>query len=98
MEHGASSRTYWGIWLVLLVLTLFMLLIEEASLPGVITILFLVGAMLTKAGLIGGWFMHLRFERAALVVCVVIGTLATALALFVLIAPDGVSMLRLAPK
>ncbi len=98
MEQGVSYRTYWGIWAVLLFLTLFMLLIEAAPLSGVLTLVFLIGAMLVKAGLIGAWFMHLRFERASLVWCVVVGTLATALTLFVLIAPDGVSMLRLAPK
>ncbi len=33
--------------------------------------------MLVEASLIGGWFMHLRFERVALVVSVAGGILAS---------------------
>jgi hypothetical protein len=38
--------------------------------------------------------MHLRFERAALVVSVVGATVLTAVALFVLIVPDGIATFR----
>lgn len=93
-----SYRTYWIAWGVLLLLTLLMLMMEAAPFSRVFAVLFLVVAMLFKASLIGGWFMHLRSERAALVVSVVVGTLATAAVLFLLIAPDGVAMLRLAPR
>lgn len=97
MEGTASYRTYWVAWSILLVLTVLMIAAEGATLPRVVIVLLLVTAMLAKATLIAGWFMHLRFERAALVLSVVGATLATAAFLFFLIAPDGVSMLRLAP-
>ena len=98
MENMTSYRTYWVAWVILLALTLMMVLVEAAGLPRVFIVLILVGAMLTKATLIGGWFMHLRFERAALVVSLVGATLATAAALFFLLVPDGMAMLRLAPQ
>ena len=98
MESMTSYRTYWVAWVILLALTLMMVLVEAAGLPRVLIVLILVGAMLTKATLIGGWFMHLRFERAALVVSLVGATLATAAFLFFLLVPDGMAMLRLAPQ
>lgn len=96
MEGSTSYRTYWIAWAVLLVVTLLMLLTESAPFSRVFVVIFLVGAMLFKATLIGGWFMHLKFENTALVLSVVVGTLATAAALFLLLIPDGMAMLRLA--
>lgn len=96
MEGVTAYRTYWIAWGILLTLTVIMVLMEAAQFSRVAIVLVLVVAMLTKATLIGGWFMHLRFERAALVISVVAGTLATAALLFFLLVPDGVGMLRLA--
>jgi caa(3)-type oxidase subunit IV len=93
-----SYRTYWIAWGILLALTLLMILVEAARLPLALTILVLVSVMLVKATLIGGWFMHLRYEHRALVVAVVGGTLFTAAVLFFLLVPDGIAMLRLAPQ
>ncbi len=98
MEGMTSYRTYWITWGILLTLTIVMVLMEAAQLSKAVIIVVLVTAMLTKATLSGGRFMHLRFERAALVLSVVIGTLATAALLFFLLVPDGIAMLRLAPK
>lgn len=97
MKGMTSYRTYWIAWGMLLSLTIVMVLVEGARFSRAIVVLVLVTAMLLKASLIGGWFMHLRFERAALVVSVVAGTLATAALLFFLLVPDGMAMLRLAP-
>ena len=88
-------RTYWSTWGVLLLLTLAMLLTGTISLPKVVVVGFLLLAMLAKASLIGGNFMHLRFEKAALVLAVGLGILLTALALFGPIAFDGIRILRL---
>jgi cytochrome c oxidase subunit IV len=96
MEQHTPYRTYWISWGLLLALTLVMLLVETFKLPALVTILVLVAAMLTKATVIGGWFMHLRYERLALVLSVVLGTVVTAVALYVLLIPDGMAMLRLA--
>lgn len=98
MESPTSYRVYWITWFILLALTLFMVVIEGSPFPRVAAVFLLVVAMLTKAGLIGGWFMHLKFERPALVISVVAGTLLTAAFLFFLLVPDGIAMLKLAPR
>jgi caa(3)-type oxidase subunit IV len=96
MENQTSYRTYWLSWSLLLLLTVIMMLIEEFRLGALATILVLVVAMMVKATVIGGWFMHLKYERLGLILSVVLGTLATAAALYFLLVPDGVSMHRLA--
>lgn len=97
MEHVTPYRTYWIAWLILLALTTLMIVAEGAGLPRAGTVTVVLAAMVTKVTLIGGWYMHLKYERAALVACVVGGTFATAAFLFFLILPDGLSALRLAP-
>ncbi len=88
-------RIYWFTWALLLVLTLAMLLTGYLSLPKALLVLLLILAMLGKASLIGANFMHLRFEKPSLVLVVAVGILATAAILFVLIAFDGLRILRL---
>lgn len=95
MESTSTYRTYWITWGILLVLTVLMILIEGSPLSRVLALLFLIVAMLAKGALIGGWFMHLKFERRTLVLSVVLGSLLTAAFLFFLIAVDGMAMLRL---
>lgn len=97
MERLTPYRTYWIAWVILLGLTTMMIVAEGAGLPRVAAVAVVLGAMVMKVTLIGGWYMHLRLERAALVACVVGGTFATAALLFFLIVPDGISALRLAP-
>jgi cytochrome c oxidase subunit IV len=82
-------KTYWITWSVLLVFTVAMLWADGASIPRFALVGFMLLAMLTKASLIGANFMHLRHERAALTGTVVVGLLATAIVLYVLIAPDA---------
>ncbi|MFQ5679482.1 MAG: cytochrome C oxidase subunit IV family protein [Gemmatimonadota bacterium] len=96
MERTTAYRTYWIAWGLLLILTLSMILVELAGFPFLAAVGFLVAAMMAKATVIAGWFMHLRFERRALVLAVVAGTLLTAAFLFGLIAVDGAAMQRLA--
>ena len=83
-------RVYWVTWLVLLGFTLLMLWADTASIPRMAFVVFMIAAMLTKATIIGANFMHLRSERTALVLTVVVGLLVTGAILFVLIAPDAV--------
>lgn len=91
----ASYKTYWYTWGVLLILTMVMLFIGSAGFGKGWIVLLLLAAMLAKATLILGNFMHLRFEKVALILTVVIGIVFTALALFFGIAPDGVRSLYL---
>ena len=80
-------RIYWMSWGVLLIFTIVMLWADAASIPRVAFVVFMTGAMLTKASIIGANFMHLRRESAWMVVTVVVGLLVTGTILFVLIAP-----------
>jgi cytochrome c oxidase subunit IV len=82
-------RIYWITWAVLLVFTVVMLWADGASIPRTAFLVFMIAAMLTKASIIAGNFMHLRSERVGLVATVVIGLLVTGLILYVLIAPDA---------
>lgn len=95
---ATGYRHYWSAWGALLVLTLGMLLAGHLTLPKALILVLLLGAMLVKASLIGAYFMHLRFEKLSLVAVVTAGILATAAALFVVIAFDGVRILRLSAQ
>lgn len=97
-EGVTSYRTYWFVWLILLILTVLMILLETVEFSKALTIFLLAGAMMVKATLIAGWFMHLRYERLALVLSVTLGTLVTAAVLYFLLIPDSMAMLRLAPQ
>ena len=82
-------RIYWMTWSVLLVFTVVMLWADSASLPRQAFVIFMLIAMLTKASIIGANFMHLKLERAPLILTVVIGLLVTGAVLYVLIMPDA---------
>ena len=79
-----SYKTYWVAWLILLAQTLAMVFVSQ---PPV-----LILGMVIKAAIIFLWFMHLRHEKIDLLLYVTVGIFATALILFVLIAPDGMAM------
>ena len=79
----ASYATYWKAWVALLALTVLMV----AS-PGGHAVT--AAAIAIKAGIIGAWFMHLRYERAALSLAILLITLGTAAVLFLLLSFDAV--------
>jgi hypothetical protein len=61
---GANPyKIYWITWGILLVITVAMLAAEAFHLPRLFLVLFLLAFMMVKAAMIGGNFMHLRFER-----------------------------------
>ena len=82
-------RTYWIAWGALLALTVTMVVLDQAPLSPTTSIVLMLGAMLVKATVIASYFMHLRFERWALVVAVVLGLPINAAILYVLIVPDA---------
>ena len=88
-------KTYWATWGVLLVFTIVMLWADSASLPRTAFAAFMLTAMLAKATIIAANFMHLRFERAGLVLTVVVGLLVMGTILYVLIAPDAARIHRM---
>jgi caa(3)-type oxidase subunit IV len=88
-----SYRVYWTTWGVLLVLTIVMLWLDGASIPRGAFVGVVLVAMLVKAGLIGAYFMHLRYERVVLVLGIVVGLLINGAILYALIAPDALRIL-----
>lgn len=96
MGGTMSYKGYWSIWGILLLLTMTMIAIEALTLPAAVAILLLAAAMMTKATLITGWFMHLRSETRFIMWCVVLATLLTAAFLVFLLVPDGMDANRLA--
>ena len=93
-ESKVGSSHYWRIWSMLLVLTLIMVFIDQSPLTRGVLVSVLVVAMLAKAFLIAGYFMHLRFEKLNLILIVLVGLLITGFILFALIAPDGMRILE----
>jgi len=92
---AASYKSYWITWGILLAITALMLLAEVLSLPAAVVVAILLAAMLVKASLIGAQFMHLRFENAALIVAVAGSILFFSAFLFILIAFDGLRILKM---
>jgi caa(3)-type oxidase subunit IV len=92
--HGSPYRVYWITWAILLVVTLAMLLAEKFHMPRWFLVVFLLAFMMVKASMIGGNFMHLRFERRNLALMVAGGLLITSLILFAYIAPESWNVLR----
>ena len=88
-------KTYWLTWGILLAMTIAMLVTGSASLPKLFAAVLLLVAMMVKASLIGGQFMHLRFEKLGLVLAVTGAILMVSAFLFVLISFDGVRILKL---
>ena len=92
MSDGDPRRGfafYLRVWAVLLGLTLIMIAVDRADLRFGLLAAALVAAMLIKASLIAGYFMHLRFEGRLLVWSVVTGLFGLGLILYLLLIPDG---------
>ncbi len=95
---AVNLRVYWITWGALLVITLLMLLLDGAALSRTPFLVLMLGAMAVKATLIAGNFMHLRFERAGLILTVVVGLFVCGLVLYALIAPDAVRIHEMAQR
>ena len=85
---GNPYRIYRITWVILLIITVAMLASEAFHLPRLFLILFLLCFMMVKAAMIGGNFMHLRYERPSLAVMVAGGILITSLILFSFISRE----------
>jgi caa(3)-type oxidase subunit IV len=81
-EATNPYRIYRITWIILLVITVAMLAAEALHLPRWFLIVFLLAFMLVKAAMIGGNFMHLRYERPSLALVVAGGLLITSLILY----------------
>lgn len=72
-EHNAqghsegSTRLYLSVWVILLLLSAVEVFLGYERLPLHLMLSLLMGLSLIKAAMIIAYFMHLRFERAALI-------------------------------
>jgi cytochrome c oxidase subunit IV len=91
----ASYKGYWITWGIMLVITGIMLAADSLPWSKTLVVGLLLLAMLIKVGLIGGEFMHLRFEKPSLIWAVAGCILFFSAFLFVLIAFDGIRIARM---
>jgi len=91
MHEGAGNpyRIYRVTWVILLIITMAMLASEAFHLPRIFLVVFLLAFMMVKATMIGGNFMHLRYEKPSLAVMVAGGILITSLILFSFISREA---------
>jgi len=81
-------RIYWVTWLILLVITIAMLAAEKFHMPRWFLVLFLLAFMTVKAAMIGGNFMHLRYEHRRIPIMVACGIVVTSLVLLAFLTPE----------
>lgn len=91
----AGYGVYWRTWGFLLVLTAVMFMLDSLQMPRVPFVLMMISAMLLKVALIAGIFMHLRQESLDLVICIGVCVLGLGAALYGLMAPDAIRILRM---
>ena len=92
-EH--PYRVYWVTWVILLLITVAMLAAESFHMPRWFLVVFLLAFMMVKAVMIGGNFMHLRYERRNLSFMVASGILVTSLILYGFITRESRHVLEL---
>ena len=93
-EGQSPYKIYWITWGILLVITVAMLTAEMFHVPRIFQVLFLLAFMMVKATMIGGNFMHLRFEKSNLAFMVAAGILVTSLILYAFLVPETHNVLR----
>lgn len=87
--QGNPYAIYLKTWLILLGITVAMLASESLQMPRILLVVYLLLFMMVKAAMIGGNFMHLRYEHRRLIFVVAGGILVTSLILFAFIAPES---------
>jgi cytochrome c oxidase subunit IV len=87
---AASYKGYWITWGIMLAITAIMLAADSLPWSKFAVVGLLLAAMLVKISLIGGEFMHLRWEKPLLVWAVAGCILFFSAFLFILIAFDGI--------
>lgn len=91
---GNPYKVYWVTWAILLVITVAMLAAETFHMPRWFLVVFLLAFMMVKAVMIGGNFMHLRYEKRNLAAMVALGILLTSFILYAFIRPEARHVLQ----
>ncbi len=99
MSNQAMHETHWGrlflgVWVGLLALTILEVFLAYQELSTSFMLITLMSLSMIKAGLIMAYFMHLRFERASLVVTL-IPALVVCIALLTIFFPDSLRLVEL---
>jgi cytochrome c oxidase subunit 4 len=92
--HGGSNRMFLTVWVTLVAITLAEVYLAYLHFPAVTMLLMLIGLSVLKAGLIMAYFMHLRFERFALVLTLIPATLF-CIGMMTVIFPDSLRLLQI---
>ncbi len=92
-----AEPNYWLVWLALAVLTVVELLVARVQGARTFVIVSLCVLALAKAALVAMYFMHLKFEKYALML-IVISPLVLSAILYVGLVPDATTHIHwLAP-
>ena len=75
MAHS-GMRVMYVVWVWLLVLTILEVLLAYFKVPTTVMLIALLAMSVGKAGLIIAWFMHMKYERASLVMTLIPATVA----------------------
>ena len=94
-EHHAEPN-YWMVWLALAVLTAVELLVAKVPGAKAFVIFSLCALALAKAALVAFYFMHLKFEKYALILIVLSPLLLSAI-MYVGLVPDATTHLHWLP-
>jgi cytochrome c oxidase subunit IV len=86
--HDHAEPNYWGVWLALLILTIIELGVAKMPMPKAAIIVSLCALALAKAALVAAYFMHLKFEKRALILIVASPLLLSAI-LYIGLVPDA---------
>ena len=93
-EHAEPN--YWMVWLSLAVLTVVELLVAQVQGARAFVVFSLCALALVKAALVAAYFMHLKFEKYALILVVASPLLLSAI-LYIGLVPDAITHLHWLP-
>jgi len=93
-EHAEPN--YWMVWVALLILTIVELGAAKSPMPRVAVVVSLCALALVKAALVAAYFMHLKFEKYALILVVASPLLLSAI-LYIGLVPDAITHLHWLP-
>ena len=85
-----AEPNYWMVWLALAVLTVIELLVAQVQEARAFVIFSLCALALAKAALVAAYFMHLKFEKYALILIVLSPLLLSGI-LYIGLVPDAVT-------
>ncbi len=94
-HHGKGQFFY--VWIALLIMTAIEVYLTYQNMQPVRMLTILMGLSLIKAGLIIGYFMHMKFEVSRMK-WLTMASLVVCLALMMIFFPDAFRILALGPK